>query len=166
MFYSELNKFNSLNPQKGCTKEKTKAVYNNASELYNGYLEIYFNQYMTLSDATKRKLGYKYDPRRLFLEGYDYSVRSGSKDEFTDKEESADLSDIPRLEGDEEVKEGKGLKILTPNKLLTRLLVVLAQIKPGNNSYKLKNEIRQILYLLYQDNKITKNVCNNLIKSL
>ena len=64
---------------------------------------------------------------------------------------------MPSLEGDEEeVKEEKGLKILTPNKLLTRLPILLAQIKAGNNSYKLKNEIRQILYLLYQHNKITK----------
>ena len=61
------------------------------------------------------------------------------------------------LEGNEEkVKEGKGLEILTLNKLLTRLSILLAQIKTGNNSYKLKNEIRQILYLLYQHNKITK----------
>ena len=49
------------------------------------------------------------------------------------------------LEDDEEVKEGKRLKILTRNKLLTPYLVLLAQIKVGNNSYKLKNEIRQIL---------------------
>ena len=52
---------------------------------------------------------------------------------------------MPLPEGDEEeVKEGKGLKILTPNKLLTRLPILLAQIKAGNNSYKLKNKIRQI----------------------
>ena len=70
------------------------------------------------------------------------------------------------LEGDEEVKEGKRLKILTPNKLLTRLPTLLAQIKAGNNSCKLKNEIRPILHLLYQHNKITKNVYSNLIKSL
>ena len=56
---------------------------------------------------------------------------------------------MPPLEGDEEeIKKGKGLKILTPNELLTRLSVLLAQMKAGNNSYKLKNEIRQILYLL------------------
>ena len=48
-------------------------------------------------------------------------------------------------EADEEVKEKKGLKILTPNKLLTRLPELLAQIKTGNSSYKLKNEIRTIL---------------------
>ena len=71
------------------------------------------------------------------------------------------------LEGnEEEVKEGKTLKILTPNKLSTRLPILLAQSKARNNSNKLKNEIRQILYLLYQHNKITKNVYNNLIKSL
>ena len=70
-------------------------------------------------------------------------------------------------EGDEEkVKEGKIMKILTPNKLLTRPPVLLAQMKAENNSYKLKNEIRQIVYLLYQHNKFTKKVYNNLIKSL
>ena len=57
---------------------------------------------------------------------------------------------MPPLEGDEEeVKEGKGLKVLTPNKLLTRLSILLAQIKAGKNSYKLKNEVRQILYLSF-----------------
>ena len=70
------------------------------------------------------------------------------------------------LQGDKEVKEGKRLKMLTPNKLVTRFLTLLAQIKAGNNSYKLENEIRQILYLLYQHNKITENVYNNLIRSL
>ena len=55
-----------------------------------------------------------------------------------------------RLEGEEEeVKQGKILNFLTPNKLLTRLPVLLAQIKAENNSNKLKNEIRQILHLLY-----------------
>ena len=58
--------------------------------------------------------------------------------------------------------EGTGLKILTPNKLLTRLPILLAQIKAGNNLYKSKNGISQVLYLLYQHNKIT----NNLMKSL
>ena len=59
-----------------------------------------------------------------------------------------------------------GLKVLTPNKLLTRLPMLLAQIKAGNNLHKLKNQIRQILYLLYQDDKTTKKVCNNLIRAL
>ena len=66
------------------------------------------------------------------------------------------MSDIPPLESyEEEVKEGKGLKILIPSRLLTRPPISSAQIKAGNNSCKLKNEIRQILYLLNHHNKIT-----------
>ena len=70
------------------------------------------------------------------------------------------------LESNKEVKKWKRFKILTPNKLLTRLPTLLAQIKAQKNSYKLKNEIRKILYLLYQHNKITKKGFNNLMKSL
>ena len=87
-----------------------------------------------------------------------------SKEESADtttnrgKEESADMPSMALLEDlDDKVKAGKGLKILTQNKLLTRLHVLLAQVKAGNNSYKLKSEIRQTLYLFYQHNKILKN---------
>ena len=52
--------------------------------------------------------------------------------------------------------------MLTSNKLLSRLPMLSAQIKTGNNSYKFKNEIREILYLLYQHNKTTNNMYNNL----
>ena len=72
----------------------------------------------------------------------------------------------PLKRNEEEEKEGKAVKSLTPNKLLTRFPMLLAQVKTGNNSYKLKNEIRQILYLLYQHYKIIRKVYNNLIKSL
>ena len=65
-----------------------------------------------------------------------------------------------------EKKTGTGLKVLTPNKLLTRVPILLAETKAGNNSHKLNNEIKQILYPLYQHNKIIKKVYNNLIKSL
>ena len=61
---------------------------------------------------------------------------------------------------------GTGTKILPLNKLLARLSVLLAQLNTGNNSYKLRNEIRQIIYVLYQHNKMTKINYNNLIKSL
>ena len=62
--------------------------------------------------------------------------------------------------------EGKGLKILTPKQMLQRLPIALAQIKAGNNSESLLNEIRLILYSLYQSKQITKKVYNNIIKSI
>ena len=60
----------------------------------------------------------------------------------------------------------KGLKILVPKQMLQRLPIALAQVKPGNNSENLLNEIRQIIYSLYQSKEITKKVYNNLMKSL
>ena len=62
--------------------------------------------------------------------------------------------------------EGKGLEILTPKQTLQRLPIVLGQVKAGNNSESLLNEIRQIIYSLYQSKQITKKVYNNIIKSI
>ena len=63
-------------------------------------------------------------------------------------------------------REGKGIKILTPNQMLSRLPISLAQLEAENNSNKLKNEIRQLLYSLYRSKNMTKQVCNNLIKPI
>ena len=62
--------------------------------------------------------------------------------------------------------KGKGLKILTPKQMLQRLPIALAQVKASNNSEHLLNEIRQIVYSLYQSNQIIKKVFNNIIKSI
>ena len=62
--------------------------------------------------------------------------------------------------------KGKGLKILTPKQMLQRLPIALAQVKAGNNSESLLNEIRKIVYSLYQSNQINKKVCNSIIKSI
>ena len=62
-----------------------------------------------------------------------------------------------------EQQQGSGLKILTPNQMLSRLPITLAQLKAGNNSEKLKNEIRQLLYSLYRSKKLTKKLYKNLI---
>ena len=63
-------------------------------------------------------------------------------------------------------QEGTGLKILTPNQMLKRLPIAIAQMKAGNNSESLLNEIRQIVYSLYRSKEITKKVYNNIINSI
>ena len=63
-------------------------------------------------------------------------------------------------------QQGQGIKILTPNQILNRLRISLAQLQAGNNSEKLKNEIRQLLYSLYRSKNMTKQVYNNLIKPI
>ena len=62
--------------------------------------------------------------------------------------------------------KGKGLKILTPKQMLRRLPIALAQVKAGNISENLLNEIRQSVYSLYHSKQITKKVYNNIIKSI
>ena len=75
---------------------------------------------------------------------------------------------MPELESEESAEQrrnqqGKSLKILTPNQMLSRLPISLAQLKAGNNSEKLKNEIRQLLYSLYRSKKLTKQIYKSLI---
>ena len=62
--------------------------------------------------------------------------------------------------------EGKGLKILSKQQMLSRLPISLAQIQAGNNSKSLKNELRQLIYSLYRSKVLTKTVYNNLIKAI
>ena len=77
-----------------------------------------------------------------------------------DKEKT--LRDMPDLssEGSAEKRrkqKDQGLKILTPQQMLSKLPISLAQLKAGKKSEKLKNEIRQLLYSLYRSKKLFKN---------
>ena len=78
-----------------------------------------------------------------------------------------DIIDLYNLKSDSDIcKKREGLKILNNTQMLNRLPILLAQIEAGNNSIKLKNEARQILYSLYRSKLLTKTVYNNLIKSI
>ena len=61
---------------------------------------------------------------------------------------------------------GRGLKVLTPKQMLQRLPITLAQVKTRNNSESSLNEIRQIVYSLYQSKQLTKKLYNNIITSI
>ena len=76
-----------------------------------------------------------------------------------------DIVDLHNIKSSSDTsKKGEGLKILTNQQMLNRLPILLAQIQAGNNSIKLKNQVRQILYSLYKSKALTKTVYNNLIK--
>ena len=81
--------------------------------------------------------------------------------------EKTDTTNMPDLEregsAEQRCQEGKGLKTLTPFQMLSRLPMSLAQLQVEDNSGKFKTNIRQILYLLYRSNKLTKTVYKNLI---
>ena len=96
------------------------------------------------------------------LENIESSLCEGYYLNYKYLPEESNETDMPELESEESSVQrkniiGKGLKILTPNQMLSRLPISLAQLKTGNNSEKL-NEIRQMLYSLYQSKNLYKNL--------
>ena len=90
---------------------------------------------------------------------------------FKKSDKQPDTTDIPELESEESAVErktieGKGLKILTLVQILSRLPITLAQLKSGNNSEKLINEISQLLYSLQPSKKLTKTIYNHSINAI
>ena len=85
--------------------------------------------------------------------------------EFDEPNEIVDIVE-EILEFNKQNQQGQGLKILTPDQMLSRLPITLAQLKAGNNSQKLINEIRQLLYSLYRSKKLTKEIYNHLINAI
>ena len=78
---------------------------------------------------------------------------------------------MPGLESEESTpqrreQEGQGLKILTPQQMLSRLPILLAQLQAGNNSQKLKNEIRKLVSLLYISKKLSQTIHKHLMNAI
>ena len=69
---------------------------------------------------------------------------------------------VPELK----IKATKGIGIKNINTKTNALKIALSQVKAGNKSQSLLNEIRQIVYSLYQSKEITKKLCNIIIKSI
>ena len=89
-------------------------------------------------------------------------IGNESKDDLKKIEEMHEIAGIVEiiLNFNEQNQEGQGLKILTPNQMLSRLPIFLAQSKAGNNSEK---QIKQLLYSLYRSRKLTKQIYKILI---
>ena len=122
------------------------------------------NKMIFLSKLTNLKIGRKTFEQEKVINNLErfYVSRQEVIKFFRDYTET--FSDANYRAKQNETK-GKGLKILTPKEILQRLPIVLAQVKEGNNSENLLNEIRQIIYSLYQSKEITKKIYNNLMKS-
>ena len=144
------NKFNTEEITKSLKKLRDKVInFSEFDEKYNKFMDniVKFECYKSEKDPG-----------------------SVSKNQKKVRRYARDLKDIVDLynikSGSDTSKKGEGLKILTSKQMLNRLPILLAQIQAGNSSKLLKNELRQILYLLYRSKVLTKTVYNNLIKSI
>ena len=144
------NKFNTEEITKSLKKLRNKSInFHKFKEGYNKFIDhiVKFEHYQfgkepdSVSPNQKKMRRYARDLKDIV---YLYNLESAS-----------DTS-----------KKGEGLKILNNKPMLNRLPILLTQTKAGNNSIKLKNEARQILYSLYRLKVLTKTMYNNLIKSI
>ena len=85
-------------------------------------------------------------------------------DEDYEDDEKIDTTNMPDLESEESAEQRRN--ILTPQQMLTRLPISLAQLKAGNNSEKLKNEIRQLLSSLWRSKKLSKTIYKHLMNTI
>ena len=143
------------------SKELFKAIKNNQIK----FSEVKNKQHNFLKKLNELKVGKKTYELKKVIDNLDkfYLSREEIINFFRDYTEM--LSDANYNAKQNETK-GTGLKTLTPKQMLQRLPIALAQVKAGNNSESLLNEIRQIVYSLYQSKQINKNVYNNIIKSI
>ena len=97
------------------------------------------------------------------LRGLKEEIEDMSKEEKETKNPNKIVDIIESILEFNGQQQGQELKILTTNQMLSRLPISLAQLKAGNNSEKLKNDIRQILYSLCRSKKLTKQIYKSLI---
>ena len=92
-------------------------------------------------------------------------VKNVPRDQVSRLEENEKIIDIIEriLELNSEKQSGQGLKKLTPNQMPSRLPITSSQLKAGNNSEKLKNEIKKLLHSLYRSKKLTKQLYKSLM---
>ena len=96
-------------------------------------------------------------------------IGNTSKDDINKIQEINKIADVVGLIlefNNNDDQQGKGLNVLTPSQMLSRLTISLAQLKAGNNSEKLENEIRQLLYCLYRSKKLAKQIHKSLIDTI
>ena len=124
-------------------------------ELFNAYFTDYRNpssMYKNLSETKDAVNQVRVDSIKKVLSKLKRIIEYEPKDYAFKIEENEKIIEVVEkiLEFNQLNQSGQGLKILTPNQMLSKLTISLAQLKAGNNSEKLRNGIRQLLYSLHR----------------
>ena len=134
--------------------------FNNTTEVKEYYSKNIYDKcerkIRSLNTEASKKMADVYDQARKMLITPSHDKTSDKADDEEDKK--SEIIDIPEETEEFGEQEGQRFKILTPEQMLSRLAISLAQLKVGNNSQKLKNEIKKILYSLYRAKKLSKTI--------
>ena len=94
-------------------------------------------------------------------------IEKMSKDETDIEKQNLIVYTVERiLDLNKQYQQGRGLKVLTPQQMLSRLQISLAQLKSINNLEKLKSEIRELFYSLYRSKKLSKTIYKHLMDAI
>ena len=156
----------------GSTKDVRFYEYRDSKELFNAiknsqikFIEEKNKQNEFLNNLNKVTIGKETTEQKELINNLNKFCNSREEVINLFRDFTEMLSDANYSAKQNETK-GTRLKILTPKQMLQRLSIALAQVKAGNDSETLLNEIRQNIYSLHQAKEITKKVYNNLMKSL
>ena len=156
----------------GPTKNVSFYEYMNSKELFNKsknkeikYDDALKKQDQFLNNLSDIKIGKKTSEQKEVITDLDNFYNS-REEVFNFFKDYARIYIDAGHKAKQDETEGTGLKILTPKQMLQRLPIALTQVNAANNSENLLNEIRKIVYSLYQSKEITKKVYNYIIKSV
>ena len=154
-------------------KDRFSEIKRKQENLNNELFKAYFTEYESPSSMYNKLINSgnvrinksQVDSIKKTLTRMKKSIKKVPKKyDFRIKENEEIIYIVERiLELNNKIQSRQGLKILTPNQMLSRLPITLAQLKAGNNSEQLKNEVRQLLYSLYRSKKLAKNIYERLI---
>ena len=154
-------------------KERLDEIERKEQNINNELFKVYFADYQSPSNMYKKLIETenteinknKVDFIKEILSKLQKIIDYVPKENTFKIEENKKIIDIVKqvLAFNQLNQSGQDLKILTPNQMLNRLPITLAQLNAGNNSEKLKNEIRQLLYSLYRSKKLTATIYKSLI---
>ena len=166
--------YNKLKFEYVCpTKDVSFYEYKDSKELFNAikdnqisYDNAVKRQKEFLNELSNIKIGKKTQEQRKTIYNLEMTFYHSREETINFFRDYGKMVLDAAYKSKQNETKGKGLKILTPKQMLQRLPIALAQVKADNNSESLLNEIRQIVYSLYQSKQITKKVYNSIIKSI
>ena len=153
-------------------KEKIAEIEGEEKNIYNKSFREYFTNCQSPSDMYKkiREIEGRRNENRVYLiklvlDKMKKVIENVPEDKTFEIEENEKIINITEriLYFNQQNQAGQELKILTPKQMFNRLPISLGQLKAGNNSEKLKNEVRQLLYSLYRLKKLTKKLYKSLV---
>ena len=156
---------------KNKVNEFNKLILENKNSRNNDLFKKHFS-YHKLTDMLKAVCDVKNTKENNELPNLIKSELSDLKSEIEEMSENEIKTEQPNemvnvvekiVDFNNQNQAGQGLKVLTPDQMLSRLAITLAQLQAVNNSEKLKNQIKQLLYSLYRSKKLTKIIYKHLI---